>query len=150
MKRFLHTPTGICIHHSATIDSSSANDTEAFRRYHKNVNGWDEIGYHFVVERFGSGPPQVMVGRQIEYQGAHCPELNATHIGICLAGNFDLYAPDADMLASLEGLCRRLMASYHIPAHEVTYHCQYSTKTCPGKKFPQSGFLLALAGEKRP
>jgi hypothetical protein len=83
-------------------------------------------------------------------QGAHCPELNATHIGVCLAGDYDKTPPDHDMLATLETLCRHLMTTYDIPVQEVTYHCRYSPKTCPGKKFPQTGFLLALAGEVRP
>ena len=149
MRKFTAQPHGICIHHSAVDDNPTANDTEAYRRYHVKANGWDDIGYHFVVERI-NGAPLVKAGRPIAYQGAHCPDLNATHIGICLAGNFDKYPPDADMLETLETLCRDLIAKYNIPAHEVTYHCRYSTKTCPGKKFPQSGFLLSLGGEVRP
>lgn len=149
MKKFKSPPIGIMIHHSAVADNPTANDTEAYKRYHVKANGWDTIGYHAVTERY-NGIVKTIAGRSEEYQGAHCPDVNATHLGICIAGNFDVTTPDADLMAEVERHCRYWMKKYNIPAHEVTYHCRYSTKTCPGKKFPQSGFLLALAGEKRP
>ena len=149
MKRFASAPTGICIHHSATPDGRS-RDTEAFRKYHIEQLGWDDIGYHYVVERIANQAPEIVSGRSLEYQGAHCPELNATHIGVCLAGNYDLAPPDAAMMAKLEELVRGLMIRYRIPASRIAYHCDYSPKSCPGSLFPKAGFILALAGEERP
>lgn len=96
------------------------------------------------------GKPQVTVGRPAEYQGAHCPALNATHLGVCIVGNYDLAPPDDDMLDALRGLCLQLMERRHIPYRGIAYHCDYSHKSCPGSQFPKTGFLLDLAGEKRP
>ena len=103
-----------------------------------------------MVERIEGRDPEIVLGRSLEYQGAHCPELNATHIGVCLAGNYDLAPPDAAMLAKLEELVRGLMTRYRIPASRIAYHCDYSPKSCPGFHFPRAGFILALAGEPRP
>lgn len=44
-------------------------DWEAIRRYHKETNGWSDIGYHYEVERVGNGI-LLQVGR---------PELAETH-----------------------------------------------------------------------
>lgn len=149
MKRFAHTPIGICIHHSATTDGAVTRNTDAIRRYHVETNGWSDIGYHYLVERV-DGVVQVIEGRPMEFRGAHCPALNATHIGVCIVGNYDLAPPDDEMLGVLQGLCDRLMHTYKIPLRGIVYHCDHSHKTCPGSQFPKVGLLLALAGEERP
>ncbi len=149
MRRFKNSPKGICIHHSLTADGYVKQDTDAIRRYHVETNGWDEIGYHYLVERI-DGVPQVTTGRPAEYQGAHCPALNATHFGICIVGNYDLAPPDRDMLDTLRDLCNHLMEGHRILYRDIAYHCDYSHKSCPGNLFPKTGFLLDLAGEVRP
>ncbi len=148
MRRFAKPPIGICIHHSATPDGGHL-DTAAFRRYHVEVNGWDEIGYHSVVERV-DGVVTVVPGRSEEFCGAHCPPLNSTHLGLCIAGNFDLTDPDDELLRAAENWCREKMDQYRIAARNITYHCDHSPKTCPGTRFPKAGFLLALCDERRP
>ena len=45
-------PQYIVIHHSLTKDGTVA-DWEAIRRYHKEINGWSDIGYHYGIERVG-------------------------------------------------------------------------------------------------
>lgn len=148
MLTFRHKPIGICIHHSATQDGRHL-DTEAIRRYHVDVNGWDDIGYHAVVERV-NGVPLVHPGRPMVMQGAHCPQLNATHFGLCIVGNFDLDAPDNDLLDVAADWCRQQMEQNHMQLKNIEYHCDYSHKTCPGKQFPKAGFLLQLVDEVRP
>jgi hypothetical protein len=148
MKRFTTPPSGICIHHSATPDGDHL-DTAAIRRYHIQANGWDDIGYHALVERVG-GEVRVIPGRPMEFQGAHCPELNATHLGLCIVGNYDLAPPDSDLLDAAAAWCRQQMERYGMALKDIAYHCDWSSKTCPGRQFPKGGFLLALAGEERP
>lgn len=149
MLRFYKPPTGICIHHSLTKDGLTVRDADSFRKYHMETLGWDDIGYHFVVERV-NGTLQLVKGRDIQYQGAHCPELNATHIGVCLCGNFDLAPPTKEELDFLQTVCRDLMKKYNIPASRIAYHCEHAPKSCPGLQFPKAGFRLALANEERP
>ncbi|WP_020675558.1 peptidoglycan recognition protein family protein [Geopsychrobacter electrodiphilus] len=148
MDKFKKPPIGICIHHSATTDGSHL-DADAIRRYHIQTNGWDDIGYHALVERV-NGQIRVVPGRSIEMQGAHCPALNASYLGLCIVGNFDLTTPDNDLLDVAAAWCRQQMEHYKMDLRRIVYHCDYSSKTCPGMNFPKGGFLLQLAGEERP
>ena len=58
-------PQYIIFHHSLTKDGTVV-DWEAMRRYHEQVNGWSDIGYHYGIERVGKGillqvdPPPVL------------------------------------------------------------------------------------------
>ena len=78
-------------------------------------NGWDELGYHFVIGN-GRGTPDGMieVGSRWHKQkhGAHCktPDnyFNNHGIGICLVGDFTKRRPSAAQMASLEQLVRFL------------------------------------------
>ena len=149
MKRRTVAPTKICIHHSLTADNGVLSDTAAIRRYHVETNGWDDIGYHYLVERVKIGV-KVEIGRPIGFEGAHCPEINATSIGICLVGNYDLAPPDTEMLDALVKLVRELMVDYNIPVSGIHFHNEYSAKSCPGKLFPRAGFILSCSGEERP
>lgn len=148
MVPFMFPPKGICIHHSATKDGGH-KDTDAIRRYHIETNGWDDIGYHALIERI-DGVVQVVPGRDIAMQGAHCPPLNKSHLGLCIVGNFDLAAPDNELLDAAAAWCLEQMETYQMRLIDIVYHCDYSAKTCPGRHFPRGGFLLQLAGEERP
>ena len=143
MDRFDIQPIGICIHHSATADGGHL-DTAAIRRYHVEHNGWDDIGYHAVVERV-DGQVQVIGGRPMKYKGAHCPPLNSTHFGLCIVGNFDATNPDDELLHAASLWCRQQMSEYGMTLKGIVYHCDYAVKSCPGKNFPKGGLLLQLA-----
>jgi len=74
----LHT---IVIHCSATPEGR-ADTIHDIERWHVKERHWDAIGYHFVIEL--DGPP--LVGRPIEYQGAHVRGHNDGTIGVCYVG----------------------------------------------------------------
>ncbi|MFG6359724.1 MAG: N-acetylmuramoyl-L-alanine amidase, partial [Mailhella sp.] len=73
----------IIIHCSATKPTQDIGAAE-IDMWHKK-QGWDEIGYHFVIRRNG----ETEKGRDIEIAGAHCKGQNKNSIGICLAGGID-------------------------------------------------------------
>lgn len=75
--------TKIIIHCSATPASMDIGASE-IRTWHVRDNGWNDIGYHFVIRRDGT----VETGRPIEKQGAHCAAKagNVASIGICMVG----------------------------------------------------------------
>lgn len=47
-------------------------------------NGWDDIGYNFLVGDDGN----IYEGRGWGIKGAHSPKYNANSLGICFIGNF--------------------------------------------------------------
>jgi len=139
-------PQYICVHHSATKDGIVA-DWEAIRKYHKEVNGWSDIGYHYGIERVGNGI-LLQIGRPESETGAHCKEMhmNLKSIGICVVGNFDLAPPGLEVMRFLADICRRKVAEYGIPVNAVIGHREVGLmagfdwrkgqyKSCPGRHF---------------
>lgn len=73
----------LVIHCSATraIQDIGAAD---IRKWHRG-QGWDDIGYHYVIRRSGKVEP----GRAIDAIGSHVQGHNADSIGICLVGGLN-------------------------------------------------------------
>lgn len=136
----------IIIHHSATNTGSVATIDD----YHRKNNGWDGIGYDFVIGNgrgAGNGEVDSTFRWTGQKTGAHCKTdssnwANEKAIGICLVGNFDYSRPSSSQMTSLVKLVRFLSARYDIPASKVYGHNTtpgHSTKTdCPGRNFPMS------------
>lgn len=126
----INKPQYIIIHHSAT----KQGDAETFRKYHIEINGWKDIGYHYVINN-GTYKPDglIEVGREENDIGAHALGYNDKSIGICLVGNFDEDKPTEKQLKSLRKLCRYLMQKYNIPIQNVLGHRETGAKkSCPG------------------
>ncbi len=126
----------IVLHHSAT-DSGSAR---VFDKMHR-AKGWDELGYHFVIDNGKGGPAgRVEVGGRWAKQkwGAHCKvpgnAYNERGIGICLVGEFGDRLPSAAQRASLRRLVEFLTDRYGIaPANVIGHREAPGTNTqCPG------------------
>jgi len=126
----------IVIHHSATAAGSAA----VFDRSHR-ARGWDELGYHFVINNgHGGADGLVEVGSRWTKQkwGAHCKtsdnRYNDYGIGICLVGDFQNSQPTAAQLVSLRKLVIHLSDTYEIiPANVIGHGAAESTNTvCPG------------------
>jgi len=129
----------IVIHHSATERGSAA----VFDRAHRK-RGWDELGYHFVIDNGHGGPDgRIEVGSRWRSQkwGAHTGgtpgnEYNEHGIGICLVGNFQNHAPTPKQLASLRRLVGHLAAECGIPPGRIIGHrdAPNARTACPGHK----------------
>lgn len=122
-------------HHSATKDGV-VNDYAAIRRYHMETKGWRDVGYNWLIEREG-GSIVIQNGRSLSWEGGHCVGWNKTALGICVVGNFDLAAPDDEILRACRDLGRAIMAAFpQITPERHHFHNAFSAKTCPGRKFP--------------
>jgi hypothetical protein len=136
----------IVIHHSATSQGSVASIDD----YHRNNNGWDGIGYDFVIGNgngFGNGAVEPTFRWTGQKTGAHCKTdasnwANENAIGICLIGNFNATRPSGSQMTSTLKLVRFLAKRYDIPTSRIYGHSTtpgHSTKTdCPGKNFSMS------------
>lgn len=97
----------IIIHHSAT-DINSSNITDAVRSiytYHTVTNGWDDIGYNFLIGPDGTiyqGRDDFQLYDKDNIKGAHYCGKNSNTMGICVLGNFMLYQPTNAALHALE------------------------------------------------
>lgn len=129
--REIHT---IVIHQTGTTQGT----VESIRRYHQQVLGWSDIGYHYLLLPDGSVHP----GRPLAKAGAHVRGANAHSVGICCLGAGDAFPVNrgymtAAMWRSLVTQVRDLQHRFGIPAAGVMGHREFPSgraqhKTCPG------------------
>lgn len=120
----------LVVHCSATPPrlNWSASDID---RVHRE-QGWEAIGYHYVIRRDGT----VEKGRPDTAQGAHARGVNARSLGICMIGGVDdKMRPEdnftAEQYTALRTLLGQLKAKY--PAAEIIGHRDVpgTRKACP-------------------
>lgn len=100
------------IHHSATGSSYGRGDVPAILRgiyrYHTQTLGWQDLGYNFLVDRFGRVYEGRAGGVDRPVIGAHAAGHNDGAIGVAALGCFDGSCGSAPvsttMLAGLDGL----------------------------------------------
>jgi len=157
----------LILHHSVTTDNVVLADSIAIRKYHMEVNGWADIGYHYIVEKV-AGMLTTSVGRPLEHSGAHCIEagMNEKSIGICVVGNFDAAPPGLNLMVYVARLCMAFMVNYNIPASKVIGHRDAGLmagfdwrkfgstgvrqfKTCPGELWQEDLLKSMLSGAYR-
>ena len=123
----------IVVHCAATKPSMDIGYKE-IRKWHVEDNGWDDVGYHYIIKRDGT----VEVARAEAFQGAHAPAANSKSIGVCLVGgmaedggaenNFTI-----EQFLTLKDLIKKLkMTNPNII--EIVGHCdiQDNKPNCPG------------------
>jgi len=70
----------IAVHCSATRPSMDIGVVD-IRKWHR-AQGWEDIGYHYVIRRNG----KLEKGRAESLVGSHVKGFNAVSIGVCLVG----------------------------------------------------------------
>ena len=139
---------GIIIHHTLTRDSGTVS-WDAIRQYHKNPNGpyrMREIGYHAGIERIGP-TLEILVGRPLDWYGAHTRGSNASHLGLVFVGNYDLEEPTDEMYqVAAERVIRPWMKLFDIPLKQIKPHSAFSHKSCPGEMFSMARLKAAIMG----
>ena len=121
----------IVVHCSATQAKADIGAAD-IDRWHRG-QGWQCIGYHFVIRRNGS----IEDGREEDKIGSHVKNHNATSIGICLVGGVAADGETAEnnftqeQFASLKQLVARLKTKH--PNAVVQGHRDFPSvaKDCP-------------------
>jgi N-acetylmuramoyl-L-alanine amidase/FlgD Ig-like domain len=113
------------VHHTAGTNSYSAADSAAIvrgiQRYHVISNGWNDIGYNFLVDKYG----QVFEGRgggiDRNVVGAHAAGFNTGSTGVSVLGTYSSAPASAAAVAALEQvLAWRLDVAHADPLATVT------------------------------
>jgi N-acetylmuramoyl-L-alanine amidase len=121
----------LVIHCSATraVQDVGAAD---IRRWHR-AQGWDDIGYHFVIRRSG----KVEAGRAVDAIGSHVKGNNADSVGICLVGglNNQTFKPENNYTPQQWEALKKLLSSLlkKYPKAKVLGHRDFPgvQKACP-------------------
>src|SRR3954469_9639343 len=150
------------VHHTVNSNSYRAGQSASMIRsiclFHKYGNGWNDIGYNFVVDRFG----QIFEGRaggvSEAIAGAQAGGYNFHSTGIAMLGNFSYGGPPRKMFDALAGLLAwkltlhgvkssgkttiavsqagapysRYRAGTRVKLNRISGHRDGDTTTCPG------------------
>ena len=162
------------VHHTAGSNSYTAAQSAAIVRgievYHVKGNGWNDIGYNFLVDKYG----QVFEGRyggvDKNVIGAHAEGFNTGSVGVALIGTYQSAAPTAaEKTALVNLLAWRLDVAHVDPLSTLTFvsggnerypagtpvflravsgHRDTGFTTCPGAVvYAQLGALARQAAE---
>lgn len=140
------------IHHSAgnTADTNYTNIIRNIYLLHTESNGWDDIGYNYVVAGNGqiyNGRDPQGAGDEDNIQGAHFCAKNSGTMGICLLGNYEIDTPSTSLIQSVEKLLTWKIYKENLSARDSSIHPQNGSKylatiglhkdgcptLCPGK-----------------
>ena len=76
----------LTLHHAACCSADDVEEGKSqvywIQNFHQNGRGWNDIGYHFLVDRAGN----IYQGRPETVIGAHVGGANTGNIGVCLLG----------------------------------------------------------------
>lgn len=135
------------IHHTAGSNDYTAAQSASIVRgiyaYHVTGNGWCDIGYNFLVDRYG----QIFEGRfggiNLPIHGAHAGSWNTDTVGVSFMMNTSTVQPsDASVSAAASLLAWKLGMSYRNPQGTTTLvgatrpvifgHGEVMATDCPG------------------
>jgi hypothetical protein len=164
---------GVTIHHTAGTNNYSRAQAPAIVKgiqlFHVQSNGWNDIGYNFLVDRFGTVYEGRFGGVDRNVIGAHARGFNTGAVGIALLGTYGSTAPSAaaeDAIARLiawrldiahvdpvtsttvtSSGSERFRAGTRVVLRNVSGHRDTGLTSCPGTVL--YGRLNALAAKAR-
>ena len=98
------------VHHTAGRNDYSRAEAAAIVKgiqlFHVQGNGWNDIGYNFLVDRFGTVYEGRFGGVERNVVGAHAQGFNTGSVGIALLGTYE----DASPSAAAQDAIARLIA----------------------------------------
>lgn len=121
------------VHHTVGANEYTAAEVPGILRsiqaYHMDSNGWDDIGYNFLVDRFGRVWEGRAGGIERSVIGAHAGGFNTNSSGIALLGTFtDVAAPAAATAAVSRMLGWKLPLHGSDPASQSAIESKGSTR----------------------
>ena len=113
------------VHHTASSNDYSPTQAAAMVRgiyaYHVKSNGWSDIGYNYLVDRFGRAYEGRAGGLDRYVVGAHTGGFNASSFGVSLLGDFSTVPPSTATVGMLaKVLAWKLGSAYRDPHGTAT------------------------------
>jgi hypothetical protein len=112
------------IHHTVSANDYSPSEARsivlAICRYHRNSNGWNDIGYNFLVDKYGTLYEGRAGGEDQAVVGAQAQGYNAQSTGIANIGDYSTIAQSSQALDAIARLIRWKLPLHGIPTSGST------------------------------
>jgi hypothetical protein len=137
------------VHHTAGTNDYTREQSAAIVRgieiYHVKGNGWNDIGYNFLVDKYG----QIFEGRYGGVDkaviGAHAEGFNTGAVGVSLLGSYGSVRPTAAATNALEQLLAWKLDLAHVdPMSTLTWRSGGNPRFANGVPV----FLRAISGHR--
>ena len=126
----------IAIHHSGDdlVHPLRTRTPKDIEKEHFEKNGWDDIGYHFLVDAAG----KIYEGRRLYFKGSHIGNANSHKIGILVIGDFEPQFYDihdeTPTNAQISSVCNLvLLLKKYFPLEILGGHRDWGKSVCPGE-----------------
>jgi uncharacterized protein with LGFP repeats len=136
---FNRTIQQVHIHHTVNSNDYAPEDVPALLRgiyrYHTKNLGWSDVGYNFLVDRFGGIWQGRAGGSALPVRGAHTLGFNSTSTGIAVIGNFEEVVPERAVITSIVRLAAWKLDKYdRKPSRRTGVYSHGSDKFSAGQK----------------
>src|SRR6478609_4502602 len=137
------------IHHTVNTHNYTEKQVPSLLRgiyaYHTQSRGWRDIGYNYLVDRFGRIWEGRYGGVTRAVVGAHTLGYNEVSFAMSAIGNFDIARPPAAVLTAYARLFAWKLSLYNIRAdtprihvktrylHAINGHRDVGQTACPGR-----------------
>ncbi len=167
------------VHHTVNANDYTREEAPdvvlAICRFHRNSNGWNDIGYNFLVDRFGTIYEGRAGGIDRAVIGAQAQGYNAQSTGIANIGTFSTVAQTQEALSAMARLIRwklplhgaptagtttlvsaggsenRYPAGQRLTLRRVIGHRDTGSTSCPGDAlYAQLPQLRSMVGDVQP
>ena len=129
----------LTLHHAACCSADDLEEGKSqvywIQDFHQNGRGWNDIGYHFLVDRAGN----IYQGRPETVIGAHVGDANTGNIGVCLLGCY--HPPEASCFQTITPESRQSIVELfswvsdtygQSPTVLLGHRDYFGTTACPG------------------
>jgi hypothetical protein len=137
------------VHHTAGANGYTAAQSpaivKAIQLYHVKGNGWNDIGYNFLVDRFGTVFEGRFGGIERNVVGAHAEGFNTASTGVAVLGEYSSLAVASAARSALANLLAwRLDVAHVDPATTLSFISGGNPRYGPGLPV----FLRTVSGHR--
>ncbi|HYN91777.1 MAG TPA: N-acetylmuramoyl-L-alanine amidase [Thermoleophilaceae bacterium] len=173
------TVKAVQVHHTVSLNDYTRAEAPqivlAICRYHRNSNGWNDIGYNALVDKYGTIYEGRAGGLDQAVVGAHAQGFNSQTAGIANIGDYSTVGASQKALASTAAYIRwkltvhgeplsgpvtltssggsasRYAAGTRVTLERVIGHRDTGKTACPGEAlYSQLGDIRAMVGSGGP
>lgn len=109
----------VVVHHTAGSNEYTQAQVPAVLlaicKYHRNSNGWNDIGYNVLVDKYGGAWEGRAGGLTNAVIGAHAQGFNSVTAGVSMLGDFTSIAPSPEQLATVARVAAWKLAVAGVP-----------------------------------